>query len=36
VRAAVARGYRQSQGHECAMFTTRPAVGARLVQVSLS
>ena len=36
VRAAVARGYRQSKGHECAMFTTRPAVGARLVQVSLS
>ena len=36
VRAAVARGYHQSTGRQCAMFTTRPAAGARLVQVSLA
>jgi len=36
VKGAVARGYRQGTGRECAMFTTRPAAGARLVQMSLT
>jgi len=36
VKAAVARGYRQGTGRDCAMFTTRPAAGARLVRVSLT
>ena len=33
VMAAVSRGYRQGTGRDCTMFTTRPAAGARLVEL---
>jgi len=34
VMAAVSQGYRQATGRDCAMFTTRPAAGARLVEAA--
>ena len=33
VMASVSRGYRQGTGRDCTMFTTRPAAGARIVEL---